>query len=176
MKVRNIPGKIELRENFEKIPRGPISKLVRGVFSRYPTRYVKNSTRRSRVEFLTYRLGYRAKLHELPFPRISPNTTRRSRVVFGLIRGNGNECNFAQMACRMANWSQVVFVINTTNKITNFDYFNVILGSIYNIPGVYILSRSLISFHRSHVSHLNFFHKVCGVKTYQTPLNNQKVL
>ena len=38
MKVRNIPGKIELRENFEKIPRGPISNLPntprrsRGVF------------------------------------------------------------------------------------------------------------------------------------------------
>ena len=119
-----------------QIPRGAAEgylgdlKLVRGVFVRYPTRCVKNSTRRSRVEFLTYRVGYRAKLHELPFPRISPNTTRRSRVVFGLIRGNGNECNFAQMSCRMANCSRVVFVINTTNEITDFDYFNVILGSI----------------------------------------------
>ena len=54
-------------------------------------------------------------------------------MVFGIIRGNGNECNFAQMACRMANCSRVVFVSNTTNKITDFDYFNVILGAIYNI-------------------------------------------
>ena len=86
-----------------KIPRGAAEgyfgdlKLVRGVFSRYPTRYVKNSTRRSRVEFLTYRVGYRTKLHKLPFPRISQNTTRRSRVVFWLIRGNGKKCNFDEI-------------------------------------------------------------------------------
>ena len=107
-----------------QIPRGAAEgylgdlKLVRGVFVRYPMR-------RSRV-------GYRAKLHELPFPRISPNTTRRSRVVFGLIRGNGNECYFAQMTCRMANCSRVVFVSNTTNKISDFVY-SIILGAINNI-------------------------------------------
>ena len=121
-----------------KIPRGTAEgyfgdlKLVRGVFSRYPTRYVKNLTRRSQVEFLTYRVGYRAKLHEFPFPRISPNTTRRSRVVFGHIRGNGNKCYFAQMTCRMANCSRVVFVSNTTNKSSDFVY-SIILGSINNI-------------------------------------------
>ena len=116
-----------------QIPRAKMSSgeiWYKRVFVRYPTRCVKNSTRCSRVEFLTYRVGYRTKLHELPFPRISPNTTRRSRVVFGLIRGNGNKCNFAQMSCRMANCSQVVFVINTTNEMAHFDYFTVTLGSI----------------------------------------------
>ena len=63
---------------------------------------------------------------------MSPNTMRRSRVVFGLIRGNGNECYFAQMTCRMANCSRVVFVSNTTNKISDFVY-SIILGAINNI-------------------------------------------
>ena len=59
-----------------------------------------------------------------PPPRRHPPHHRRLRlVVFELIRGNGNKCNFAQMSCRMANCSQVVFVINTTNEITDFDYF-----------------------------------------------------
>ena len=61
--------------------------------------------------FLTSQVGYRAKLHELPFPRINPNTTRRSRVVFGLIRGNGNECNFAQMSHGIAKCRQVYLLL-----------------------------------------------------------------
>ena len=106
-----------------KIPRGAAEgyfgdlKLVRGVFLRYPTRYVKNSTRRSRVEFLTYRVGYRTKLHELPFPRISQNTTRRSRVVFWLIRGNGNECNFDEIGYGKAKCSQGYLLVTPRMKI-----------------------------------------------------------
>ena len=149
-----------------QIPRGAAEgylgdlKLVRGVFVRYPTRCVKNSTRRSRVEFLTYRVGYRAKLHELPFPRISPNTTRRSRVVFGLIRGNGNECNFAQMSCRMANCSRVVFVSNTTNEITDFVY-TIILGSINNIIHFLCQTHLLLSWRRT-----DFFFQKCGFRNW----------
>jgi hypothetical protein len=51
-------------------------KWVQGVFLRYPTSDVRNSMRQSQVEFFTSRVGYRAKLHELPFTRISPNTMR----------------------------------------------------------------------------------------------------
>ena len=81
-------------------------KWVRGVFFRYPTSDVQNSTRRSRVEFLTSRVGYRAKLHELQFMRLRPNTTRRSRVVFGLNRMNCNKCNFAQIPHGIAKCRQ----------------------------------------------------------------------
>ena len=44
--VRNIPGEIELRENFEKIPRGPISNL-------------QNTPRRSRGVFWRFEIGPR---------------------------------------------------------------------------------------------------------------------
>ena len=41
-----------------------------------------------------------AKLHSLPFPRISPNTTRLRLMVFGLILWNGNLCNFLKIPLR----------------------------------------------------------------------------
>ena len=44
--VRNIPGEIELRGNFEKIPRGPISNL-------------QNTPRRSRGVFWRFEIGPR---------------------------------------------------------------------------------------------------------------------
>ena len=102
-----------------QIPRGAAEgylgdlKLVRGVFVRYPMR-------RSRV-------GYRAKLHELPFPRISQNTTRRSRVVFWLIRGNGNECNFDEIGYGKAKCSQGYLLVTPRMKIlTHTGYLKII--------------------------------------------------
>ena len=103
---------------------------------RYPTRDGKNSMRRSQVEFLTSRVGYREKLHELPFPRISPNTTRRSRVIFGLIRGNGNECNFAHIAHGIAKCSQ--------------GYLLLMSHPLWRFAGVYkVSSRGLVSYEQN---------------------------
>ena len=93
--------------------------------------YGSNTTRRSRVVFGPYSSPARGgvwgqiqrdkpKYHEAKpsgiwayrvvfasqNSEISPNTTRRSRVVFGLIRGNGNSCNFAPIAHGIAKCSQ----------------------------------------------------------------------
>ena len=111
-----------------KIPRGAAEgyfgdlKLVQGVFLRCPTSDVKNSMRRSRIEFLTSQVGYRAKLHELPFTRINPNTTRRSRVVFGFIRVNGNECNFAQISHGIAKCRQGYLLLIPRIKVQIIKY------------------------------------------------------
>jgi len=58
------------------------------------------------------------KLHELPFTRISQKSTRRSRVLFWLIRVNGNECNFAPSGfwAHPSGWQRVQFCPNFTRN------------------------------------------------------------
>ena len=66
-----------------------------------------------------------AKLHSLPFPRISPNTTRLRLVVFGLILGNGNSCNFARYPTRFAS-------LNVWHPLWGIS--KIPLGPISNLP------------------------------------------
>ena len=113
--------------------------------------------------FLTSQVGYRAKLHELPFMRISPNTTRRSRVVFGLIRVNGNECNFAQILHEIAKCSQgylfLIPRIKVLKSAQNTSKVKIKILSTYCI-------RALLNHFHQGISIVN--HKL-GLSTYLYP-------
>ena len=66
-----------------------------------------------------------AKLHSLPFPRISPNTTRLRLVVFGLILGNGNSCNFAKYP---------TLYIKNSPRLRLVEFLTYLVGYFKNTP------------------------------------------
>ena len=90
-----------------------VSIFIRGVTNKYP--------------WLHFAFPYpiSSKLHSLPFPRISQNTTWLRLVVFWLILGNGNSCNFARYPTR--------YVKNTT-RLRLVEFLTYLVGYLENTP------------------------------------------
>ena len=90
-----------------------VSIFIRGVTNKYP--------------WLHFAFPYpiSSKLHSLPFPRISQNTTRLRLMVFWLILGNGNSCNFEQYPTR--------YVKNST-RLRLVEFLSYLVGYLENTP------------------------------------------